>query len=205
MALSVIGAGFGRTGTMSMKMALEQLGFGPCHHMEEVLSNPPQTPLWLAAANGEAVDWDVVFDGYTSTVDWPGAHYWRELSEAYPEAKVILTTRPADRWWASISTTILKLLDSMDEVEDPQMRQWLSLPYKIVTEQTLGGDSSEASALAAFEQRERDVRAAIAPDRLLVFNVAEGWEPLCNFLGCEIPDNEFPRSNSKDEFWEHFT
>ncbi len=106
MPLSIIGSGFGRTGTMSLKLALEQLGFGPCHHMEEVMDHPGQFGHWQAAARGEAMDWESVYQGYRSTVDWPGAHSWQELAETYPEAKVIHTLRPAEEWWGSYSTTI---------------------------------------------------------------------------------------------------
>ena len=104
MSLTVIGSGFGRTGTMSLKRALEKLGLGPCHHMEEVAANPEQLVHWSALVRGEQVDWDQVYAGYRSTVDWPGAQFWRELAAAYPEAKVIHSSRSAESWWASLST-----------------------------------------------------------------------------------------------------
>ena len=110
MALSVIGAGFGRTGTESMKLALETLGMGPCHHMKEVLANPEQVALWRSAAQGDLPDWEDAFAGYSSAVDWPAAYFWRELSEYYPDAKILLTVRSADSWYASMANTILKTL-----------------------------------------------------------------------------------------------
>jgi len=116
MTIAVIGAGFGRTGTMSLKMALEQLGLGPCHHMEEVLANPDQLPHWQAAAAGRPVDWDRAFAGYGSAVDWPSAHYWRQLADHYPKAKVLLSVRPPERWWQSFEATILKVLETREQV-----------------------------------------------------------------------------------------
>ena len=110
MALSVIGAGFGRTGTESMKLALEALGLGPCHHMKEGLPNPEQISLWRAVARGEPADWDQIFEGYRSAVDWPAAHYWRELAAHYPDAKVVLTVRSPESWYASMENTILKVI-----------------------------------------------------------------------------------------------
>jgi len=121
-ALSVIGAGFGRTGTMSIRMALEQLGCGRCHHMEAVFTTPSQLPYWEAAARGEKMDWDKVFDGFGCTVDWPSAHYWRELAAYYPDAAVVLRVRPFERWWRSYSGTIAKVLEMQQAIEDPYIR-----------------------------------------------------------------------------------
>ena len=115
MALSVIGAGFGRTGTESMKLALEALGMGPCHHMKEVLPNSDQIALWRALVGGGVADWDKAFAGYNSSVDWPGAYYWRELSAYYPKAKIVLTLRSAESWYASMEKTILKVLKASTE------------------------------------------------------------------------------------------
>lgn len=205
MSLSVIGAGFGRTGTMSLKMALEQLGFGPCHHMEEVFANPAQLAGWQAAAAGEPVDWDQVLDGYRSSIDWPSAHYWRQLAAANPEAKVVLSVRPVDRWWASFSGTIAKVLEMREEIGDPNIRAIAAMAHTIISEQTFSGAlTDEATARAAFEQRSRDVQAALPAERLLVFDVTEGWGPLCAFLDCPVPPGDFPRSNSHDEFWQKF-
>ena len=127
MGLSVIGAGFGRTGTLSLKGALEQLGFGPCHHMAEVFDHPEQIPLWQQAAAGAAVNWDKLLAGYRSTVDWPSAYFWRELAETYPEAKVLLSTRDVDAWYASFSNTILKLIAAKDEISLPPVRAALEM------------------------------------------------------------------------------
>jgi hypothetical protein len=205
MTLSVINAGFGRTGTMSIKMALEELGFGPCHHMEEVIKNSSQLPYWQKAANGETVNWNEVFQGYQSAVDWPSAHYWRELAEYYPGSKVLLSVRPAELWWESYSSTIKNLLAMRNEVPEEYPRLVMTMADQIITQQTFNNSIDDKEQdLAVFQKRIDEVKEAIPANRLLIFQVTEGWEPLCNFLGVPIPDTEFPRSNSKVEFWEVF-
>lgn len=205
MSLSVINAGFGRTGTMSIKIALEKLGFGPCHHMEEVFKNPAQLPYWQKAANGEVMDWDEVFKGYSSAVDWPSGHYWRALAEFYPESKVLLSVRPAEHWWSSYSETIKKLLEIRNEIPDEHPRSILNMADQIITQQTFNGSAEHKDhVLAAYQKRIDEVKAAIPADRLLIFQVSEGWAPLCEFLKAPIPETDFPRSNAKVEFWDIF-
>lgn len=205
MALEIIGSGFGRTGTASLKLALERLGFGPCHHMHEVFANPPQVPHWQAVAAGKAVDWDTVFAGYRSQVDWPGAHVWRELAAHYPNAKVIHSVRPEESWWRSFSSTIGRLAVKRDSLPPlpPHVAEMLQAGITMVQEQTFGCPADDREGvLAAYRKREAEVRAEIPPTRLLVFDVAEGWEPLCRFLGLPVPDEPFPKVNSSEEFWE---
>ena len=133
MALSVIGAGFGRTGTESIKLALEQLGVGPCHHMKEVVVSPEQIEMWTDIAYGADPDWERAFAGFHSAIDWPSAFYWRELSEVYPEARVILTLRDADSWYKSFSNTILRYLDIVrQQAPDRHLGQ------KIIAEMPIG-------------------------------------------------------------------
>lgn len=205
MTLQVIGAGFGRTGTLTLKLALETLGFAPCHHMVEVLANPDQLPFWNRAVNGEAMDWEEVYGGYKATVDWPGCHFYAELAERYPDAKVILSKRDPERWYESMSETILKSmammgLDSVDAIpEDSPMR----FGAHIITRQTFGGNFGKDNVIAAFERHNAEVQRRIPPERLLVFEAREGWEPLCAFLGVPVPDEPFPRTNSKGDFWTH--
>jgi len=204
MALQVIGAGLGRTGTMTLKTALEQLGLGPCHHMIEVFANmATQAPFWRAAAGGAAVDWDAGLAGYNSSVDWPSAHFYKALAAHYPQAKVILSRRDPERWYDSMAETILKsmampVFDTVDGVEPP-----MAFARMIVIDQTLHGDLSKDNAIASFERHNAEVIASIAPERLLVFEAAHGWEPLCAFLGVQVPDIPFPRTNSREEFWNH--
>ena len=204
MSLSVIGSGFGRTGTMSLKIALEHLGFGPCHHMEEVMDHPGQLRHWRSAAKGEPVAWEEVYAGYQSTVDWPGAHYWHELAEEYPDAKIIHTIRPAEKWWASYSKTIAVVLSEAGSGDvEHRMEIIPQMAHAIIAEQTFGAECDDkVAAIKAFEKRTQDVKAAIAADRLLVFDVSEGWEPLCSFLAVPVPEQPFPRSNDPDAFWE---
>lgn len=204
MALQVIGAGLGRTGTMTLKTALEQLGFGPCHHMVEVFAHMPvQAPFWRAAAGGAAVDWDQGLAGYRASVDWPSAHYYRELAAHYPDAKVILSRRDPERWYDSMSETILKAMtmpvfQAAGGGEPP-----MAFARMIIHDQTFHGDLSRANVIAAFERHNAAVIADIPADRLLVFEAAQGWAPLCAFLGVPMPDAPFPRTNSREEFWTH--
>jgi hypothetical protein len=203
MALDVIGSGFGRTGTRSLKDALEILGFGPCHHMDEVFDNPGQVEQWVAISKGRPIDPQAVFAGYRAQVDWPGAHVWRETAVAFPKARVIHSTRPADRWWASFSRTIGKLLDHYRGIPlPPHISAMIEAAEEFIGQQTFGGKWSDRdTAIAAFERREADVRATIPADRLLVFDVAEGWEPICAFLGKAVPDQPFPKRNHAGDFW----
>lgn len=204
MTLSVIGAGFGRTGTMSLKLALEQLGFGPCFHMME----------FFAAANGEALktrweevafateppEWDEIFAGYCSTVDWPSAAYWRELADRYPSAKVILTVRDADRWYDSASATIFSGRSSDEELAK-RTDTWARMVRRIIAEGTFDGRSGDREhATAVFRRHNDEVRSTIAPERLLVYEAGQGWEPLCRFLGVEVPETPFPQENTTETF-----
>ncbi len=204
MGLAVINPGFGRTGTLSLKLALEQLGFGPCHHMEEVFQKPEQVPHWERAAKHEPVDWNAVFDGYRAQVDWPGAHVWRDLLVAFPDAKVVMSVRPEDKWWNSFSGTILKLFQTHDGMPlPPHVRAMLGAADAMIIQQTFGGRADDRdTAIAAFRKRLADVKATVPADRLLVFDVAQGWEPLCAFLGVPVPDTPFPHRNTTTEFWE---
>ncbi len=193
MGLSVIGAGFGRTGTESMKLALDTLGLGPCHHMKEVLGNPQQIALWRSVAQGGKADWEEIFAGYNAAVDWPAAYYWRELSAYYPDAKVLLTVRSPESWYASMANTILKVLETST---DPQ-----SLGLKLIGEGVFGGRAHDpAHAMAVFERNTAEVQAAFTEERLLTHHLGDGWEPLCRFLGQPVPETPFPRSNSTEDF-----
>jgi hypothetical protein len=204
MALQVIGAGLGRTGTMTLKTALEQLGLGPCHHMVEVFANiASQGPFWRAVAGGAVPDWDAGFAGYASSVDWPSAHYYKALAAHWPKAKVILSRRDPQRWYESMSETILKAMASYPAPSGGAREHPMRFANMIVAEQTFGGDFSRDNVIATFERHNAEVVASIPADRLLVFEAAQGWQPLCDFLGVPVPDAPFPRTNSREEFWEH--
>lgn len=204
MGLRIIGSGFGRTGTMSTKMALEQLGFGPCHHMVEVMGNPSQPPHWDALAAGQDVDWSDVFTGYASQVDFPGASVWHELSIAFPDARVIHTERPEEDWWASYSATIGKFFAHREGLPlPPPVAAIFETMDRLLVKGLFGGLDRESS-IAAYRRNNEKVRATIPADRLLIFNPAEGWEPICRFLDTPVPETEFPRSNAREEFWALF-
>jgi Sulfotransferase domain len=202
MALQVIGAGFGRTGTLSLQAALERLGFDPCHHMLEVPKHPAQIALWNRVADGGTIEWEDIYAPYKASVDWPGAFYFAELAARYPEAKVILTTRDPNSWYDSINETVFKAqaaagLTQGELPADHPMR----FGAIIIVKNTFGYDLSRESAIAAFERHNAEVRRRIPPENLLDYDVAEGWEKLCSFLGVPIPEEPFPRSNSRDDFW----
>lgn len=195
MALRVIGAGFGRTGTASLKLALETLGCGPCYHMSEVLSHAGHVDLWLDVAAGKP-DWDAIFSGYASTVDFPAANYWRELAEFYPDAKLLLSMRSAESWFQSTQETILS--QTLQEVS--KGTRWRQM-VDATTYAPLGNDLHDHDALiAAFHAHNEAVKQAFRPERLLVFEAKDGWAPLCDFLGVSTPDEPYPRINSRAEF-----
>ncbi len=201
MTLQVIGAGVGRTGTYSLKLAINQLGLGPCHHMEEVLLKMPvQVPLWAAAARGEA-DWAAIFDGYRSAVDWPTAGFFRELNAAYPEAKFVLTVRSPESWVDSFSATIYKLLGAGDQIP-AAMQDWLALGIAVIARTGFPAGLDTDQLKKAFMAHIDAVKATIPADRLLTYQVKEGWGPLCAFLGVPVPDEPFPRTNDRGEFWD---
>ncbi len=196
MALEVIGAGPGRTATFSMKFALEHIGMGPCYHMAEVFRGATRNiPLWQDVADGKP-DWDAIFDGYRSTTDFPASTYWRELSEYYPDAKVLLTVRDPDTWFESVSETIMspRMLASLEG--SPLMTMFEGTYLRDFG----GGKLSDRAFMTEwYKAHNQAVIDTIAPERLLVFHPKEGWEPLCNFLGVPVPDAPFPKVNSRDE------
>ncbi len=200
MALKVVGAGFGRTGTLSLKNALEMLGVGPCYHMVEVFKNPGHADLWSAAADGPS-DWDKLFAGYGSTVDWPSTSFWREIADHYPESKIILTVRSTESWIKSVQNTIFQAINAPAPEDNPIAAAQVHMARKLVAERTFGGKMDDSAHLGAvYERHNEEVRRTAPASRLLVYEVREGWEPLCKFLGLPVPAAEFPRVNSTDEF-----
>jgi Sulfotransferase domain len=200
--LKVIGTGFGRTGTQSLKFALEQIGFGPCYHMMEVFPRPQHVGEWAKAARGERIDWDTLFQGFTSTVDWPSTRFWHELIARYPDAKVIHTERDPEVWYKSFSSTIQ---EALGHDRPPEMAAWSEMVQRILTEQTFGGDYRKENVLKVYAAHNAEVRRAIPAARRLDYDIAQGWEPLCRFLGVSVPATPFPKTNSTAEFrarWE---
>lgn len=198
MTLKVIGAGFGRTGTDSMREALNILGFGPCHHMFEVIAHPDQQAEWRAMVAGGPRDWDKLFDGYSSCVDWPSAHYWRELMTAYPQARVILTWRSPESWWQSFANTLLKAFDANG---DPA-----SLGRALIDGQVFGHRAVDRDhAIAVYEAHVAAVMAEVPPGRLLVHRLGDGWPALCAHLGVPAPEQPYPSANAADTFQDRLT
>jgi hypothetical protein len=205
MALQIIGSGFGRTGTMTMKGALGILGFGPTHHMTEIMAHPEQLQHWKAIFAGEPVVWEEVYAGYVSQVDWPDAACWEQALAAFPDAKVIHTERPEETWWRSFDGTIGKFFGMMDGLDlPPHLREiFLTMREGFVTS-TFSDHRDQEIAISAYRGNNQRVREIVPADRLLVFDVAEGWEPLCRFLEVPVPETPFPHHNERREFWEHF-
>ena len=201
MTLSVIGAGLGRTGTLSLKHALERLGFGRCYHMYEVLGRPQDDPVWLAATRGEDVDWDALFEGFGAAVDWPVAAFWRELSEHYPDARFVLSIRDPRSWHESVMNTIYQAMSSPLERDDADARVHRAMTRELILERTFGGRLADPThAIAVYERHNPAVMETLPAERLLVYETGAGWEPLCRFLGRPIPDEPYPHSNTRREF-----
>lgn len=193
MGLSVIGAGFGRTGTLTAKLALEALGFRPCHHMAEIFASPQQRTIWRSIAQGQSPDWNAAFAGFRAAVDWPSAYFWRQTSAFYPEAKILLTMRDSESWHASFSKTILP---HIVQGNDPE-----TLGVRLIAQTVFHGRPDDrAHAISVYEKNNADVQRAFPKDRLLVYELGAGWAPLCRFLGAPVPDLPFPQTNSADEF-----
>lgn len=201
MGLKVIGFGLGRTGTYSLKTALEELQFGPCHHMEHVAQNMSvQLPLWNEALINPT-NFEAIYDGMHSAVDWPTAAFYKELYAKYPTAKFILTHRSKASWAESFGSTIYKLLAERENFPAP-VQEWLSMVVKVIEKSgfSMGLDFEELAE--RYEAHNKAVQNLIPPEQLLVYQVKQGWEPLCQFLNVEIPTTEFPRTNNRKEFWE---
>lgn len=209
MPLQVIGAGFGRTGTASLKAALELLGFGPCYHMFEFMEHPEHARHWELALAGKPVPWDELFRGYQATVDWPGCTFYQELMAASPDAKVVLSVRDPERWYESARKTIFtaprgnpKML--LQLLTTPRMWRSVRFVYRLLHLRTFGRkEQDSAHATAVFAAHNEAVRRTVPPERLLVYEVKEGWEPLCRFLGVPVPPVPFPHVNDAETFQEN--
>jgi hypothetical protein len=200
--MKIIGAGFGRTGTLSLKAALERLGVGRCHHMAEVFANPEQPQIWLDVVEGKRRDWDTVFAGFGAMVDWPGCSYWRELMDHFPEATVLLSVRDPIRWHESVMNTIYNTMTAEVPADAPDfVRTHLAMVRKLVFERTFAGRIADRDhAIAVFEAHNETVKRTVPAERLLVYEASQGWEPLCRVLGVDLPAEPFPRVNTTDDF-----
>jgi hypothetical protein len=212
MPLKVIGTGMGRTGTYSLKLALEQLGFGKCYHMAELFENPQGLVYFEKAERGEEVDWDTLFDGYHSAVDYPVARYYKQIIAKYPDARIIHTIREPESWYQSASQTIIwaskpsfgRIFKLMLKLPfSPELRKQMPI-LKFngsLIENEFGKDyKNKDEVIKRFNQHNETVMKTIPKEKLLVFDAKQGWEPLCNFLGVPVPDAPFPQSNNRDQF-----
>jgi hypothetical protein len=200
-----------RTGTLTQKIALEMLGFGPCYHMVDVLADLDQARLWQAALDGES-PWREIFGGFGSTVDWPGGYFYRELIDTYPEAKVLLSVRDPQQWERSVRQTVwavrhgeslVRLMSSAQAVINPRWKAYLEMIDQLLWEGRgtfASGHYEPAQLIERMKRHSDEVVSVVPPERLLVWNVAEGWEPLCEFLQVPVPFQPFPRTNDSREF-----
>jgi Sulfotransferase domain len=209
--MRVIGAGLPRTGTLTQKVALEMLGFEPCYHWVNVIADLNQVDVWNRALDGDA-PWDEVFAGFQATVDWPGGYFWHELMNYYPDAKVLLSVRDPEKWEPSFRETIwnmchgeslLRLLSSARGLVDPQWSRYLQLVDRMFWTGPgvfAGAHETPEQLIAGAERHNELVEANVPPERLLVWNVSEGWEPLCGFLDVPVPAEPLPHVNDRETF-----
>jgi hypothetical protein len=208
--VKVIGAGFGRTGTSSLKATLEEIGFGPCYHMTEVFANPEHADFWRAAWRGEPVPWDGVLGGYEATVDWPACTFYAELMQRHSDAKVLLSVRDPERWYESTRNTIYEL----GKISTGSLLSRLSfsllprlvfgrfntgqgpMAEEIIWQGTFDGKFEDKHrAIEVFNRHNEEVQRRVPKEQLLIYEVKQGWGPLCEFLGVEEPDKPFPHIN----------
>jgi hypothetical protein len=211
--MRVIGAGLPRTGTLTQKLALEQLGLGPCYHWVNVIADLDQVELWDRAMDGQA-PWEQLFAGHNCTVDWPGGYFYEELMDAYPDAKVLLSVRDPEAWERSFRETIwtmshgrslMPLLAHARAEVDPRFRRYLELVDRMFwgPQGTFAaGHAEPAQLIEQMLAHHERVKRTVAPERLLVWEVGEGWEPLCEFLDVPVPDEPLPHANDRGEFVE---
>jgi len=199
--LEVIGAGFGRTGTHSLGLALERLGFGPCYNIHEVDKNPGHQEIWNHAMDGMPVNWHSLFGAYKSTVEWPGVAFFEEILQQFPDASVVLTLRDAESWYESVQNTVFDSLELSAHNPDPDKRQSHNLTRRLILDHTFGGRYWEKEyAIEVYRNHMQRVREVVPGVRLLQFDVRDGWKPLCDFLKKSIPAEPFPRVNERSNF-----
>ncbi len=210
--MKVIGAGYGRTGTKSLQIALEVLGFGKCYHMEELMRNPEGIKHWEDAYNNNPVDWDTLFSNYNSIVDFPGSMYYKELHTHYPDAKVILSIRDPERWYNSVKSTIYSfdpgpaikinmLIKMLFSSTARNLFKVINFQKKAIWKKYFEGRFEDKEyAINKFNKHIEEVMSIIPNNKLLIFEAKDGWKPLCNFLEVGIPSEPYPFNNKKEDF-----
>jgi hypothetical protein len=211
MTLKVIGLGMGRTGTLSLKLALEKLGYGPCYHMEDLIRQPENIIYWEEIKKRGTTDWEKLFGSYQSAVDFPVIACYQQLLEKYPDAKIILTVRDANAWYESASRTIFntepglagKVKMALKMPFSPRLRNLMRV-FRMsgqFWQEHVGKNFREKEAAIAFYRRwNEQIKSEIPAEKLLVYEVSQGWQPLCGFLGVEVPAEDFPKANTREEF-----
>lgn len=194
--MKIIGAGFGRTGTVSLQQAFDHLGY-PCYHMQEVMKayRRGHVQQWVAALDGEDVDWDALFAGYEACVDFPACIFYRQLMAAFPDAVVVLSVRDPEAWWRSYSRLLELVAKASFFNFVPLFREFSAMNTKLV-DKVFGGAMDKHTCIARYLRHIEEVKASVPEERLLVYSVTEGWEPLCRFLGHPVPDVSFPHANA---------
>ena len=198
--MKLIGAGFGRTGTSSLKAALEMIGYGPCYHMQEVIKHPSHVGAWLRAGQGEAINFASLLHGYQAGVDYPVANFYQELMATFPEAKVLLSVRDPHNWYRSTYDTIYQVhfLPRWFRWVNPLFHRFLTMVELNVWQNLFAGQfEDEARALQIFADHNEKVKATVPPEKLLIFDVRAGWGPLCAFLEVPVPEQPFPHINDR--------
>jgi hypothetical protein len=198
MTLRVVGAGLGRTGTLSLKGALEKLLGGRCYHMAEVFARPEHVAVWHAAARGEMPDWTTFLSDYTAAVDWPASAFWPELAQAFPDALILLSLRDSQSWWESASSTIFT--ERRSGFEDAAFDAWRAMVADLFASRFTPAIQDRAAAIGAFERHNANVLAKAPDERLLAWRAAEGWEPIAKALRVAVPDEPFPRINTREQW-----
>ncbi len=199
-SLTVIGAGLGRTGTSSLKVALERLLGGRCYHMVELIERPADTEHWERAAAGELISWDWLRRNYVATVDFPAAMFWQELVADSPDSVVLLSTREsAQVWWDSFERTILRGLSVEVPADRPDWVRRRAMNVSVLARLTPGW-REQAEAMEAYERHNAEVRRVVAPERLIDWRPGDGWEPICSVLEVAVPEEPFPHENTSADF-----
>ena len=204
MSLRIIGASYGRTASLSLKKALEILGYSKCYHMSEVVTNPKHSGLWLRAWKGEFI-WDDIFNGYQAAVDWPVAAFWPELMEAYPRAKIILSIRDPEAWYESAKNTIFKSMDEGMRSQNLEIRKRIAMAKEIIVEGTFNGElNNKEHCIRIYNENIDRCKREVESERLIIFDPKNGWQSLCEQLKCPIPNTDYPFINTTKEFEERW-
>ncbi len=201
MALQVVGAGLGRTGTNSLKLALEELLGSPCYHMFELMQRPQDGPVWERAVHGEPVDWNELLADYRATVDWPACAFWREIWAANPDAVVLLSSRETPQaWWASMEKTIVPVLNGPPLGDDPEAERGQAMILELMRTRFTPDWGDREAAIAAYGRHCEEVRSEVPKGKLIDWQTGDGWEPICAGLGLEVPSTPFPHENRTVDF-----